>query len=162
MKRHIIAILVEDKPGVMQRIVGMFTRRGFNIDTVTVGKTEKTGISRITLSMRDDEETLEQLIKQLRKLIDVVRVIHLTEKNSVVSELCFIKVHTKDKKHISEVKKYAELFKGKIVDVSSNFITIRVVGSPEKVDSFLDLMNPYGIKEIVRTGVSAISREPKS
>jgi len=162
MKRHVIALLVEDKPGVMLRIVGMFTRRGFNIDTITVGKTEKIGTSRITLTMEDDEETLEQVIKQLRKLIDVIRVVNLDEKKTVVAELCFAKVHTKTKKSVSEVTKYSDLYKGKIVDVAPDSLTIRVVGTPEKVDSFLELMNPYGVKEIVRTGVTAIAREPKS
>lgn len=159
MKKHVIALIVEDKPGVMYRIMGMFMRRGFNIDTITVGKTETAGMSRITLTMKDDEETLEQVIKQLRKLINVVRVMPLDEKDTIITELCLTKLYTKDEKSRAEIVKYSEIFKGKIVDVVPNCITIRVVGEPDKIDAFLDLVRPFGIKEIVRTGISAIARE---
>ncbi|MBO3802436.1 MAG: acetolactate synthase small subunit [Candidatus Brockarchaeota archaeon] len=154
-------MIVEDKPGVMQKISGMFTRRGFNIDTIAVGKSESPGLSRITLSMVADEDTLEQLIKQLYKTINVVRVFKMPEKGSVVRELCLVKVHLRDEKSRSEAMKYSDVFKGKIVDISPSSATIQLVGTPEKIDAFLEILRPFGMKEVARTGIIAISRDPK-
>jgi acetolactate synthase-1/3 small subunit len=159
--RHIVGMIVEDKPGVMQKISGMFTRRGFNIDTIAVGKSETAGLSRITLSMIADENTLEQLIKQLYKTINVIRVFKMPEKGSVVRELCLVKVYIKDENSRSEVMKYSDVFKGKIVDISPSSATIQLVGAPEKIDAFLDILRPFGMKEVARTGIIAISRDPK-
>lgn len=159
--RHIVGMIVEDKPGVMQKISGMFTRRGFNIDTIAVGKSETAGLSRITLSMIADENTLEQLIKQLYKTINVIRVFKMPEKGSVVRELCLVKVYIKDENSRSEVMKYSDVFKGKIVDISPSSATIQLVGTPEKIDAFLDILRPFGMKEVARTGIIAISRDPK-
>jgi len=159
--RHIVGMIVEDKPGVMQKISGMFTRRGFNIDTIAVGKSETAGLSRITLSMIADESTLEQLIKQLYKTINVIRVFKMPEKGSVVRELCLVKVYIKDENSRSEVMKYSDVFKGKIVDISPSSATIQLVGTPEKIDAFLDILRPFGMKEVARTGIIAISRDPK-
>jgi len=159
--RHIVGMVVEDKPGVMQRIAGMFTRRGFNIETIAVGKSETPGLSRITLSMTADEDTLEQLTKQLHKIVEVVRVFKMGEKGSVTRELCLVKVHVKDDNARIEVMKYSDVFKGKIVDISPNSTTIQLVGTSEKIDDLLDILRPFGMKEVVRTGVVAISREPK-
>ncbi|MGQ9513804.1 MAG: acetolactate synthase small subunit [Thermoproteota archaeon] len=159
--RHIVGMIVEDKPGVLQRIAGMFTRRGFNIDTIAVGKTETSGISRITLTMTADDDTLEQLIKQLYKTIEVIKIFKMPERASVVRELCLVKVHIKDDSSRSEVMKYVDIFKGKIVDISPNSATIQLVGTSQKIDDLLDILRPFGMKEVVRTGVIAISREPK-
>lgn len=159
--RHIVGMIVEDKPGVMQKISGMFTRRGFNIDTIAVGKSETAGLSRITLSMIADENTLEQLIKQLYKTINVIRVFKMPEKGSVVRELCLVKVYIKDENSRSDVMKYSDVFKGKIVDISPSSATIQLVGTPEKIDAFLDILRPFGMKEVARTGIIAISRDPK-
>jgi len=159
--RHIVGMVVKDKPGVMQRIAGMFTRRGFNIDTIAVGKSETPGLSRITLSMTADEDTLEQLTKQLYKIVEVIRVFKMGEKGSVTRELCLVKVHIKDDSARYEVMKYSDVFKGKIVDVSPNSTTIQLVGTSEKIDDLLDILRPFGMKEVVRTGVVAISRDPK-
>jgi len=160
-RRYIVGMIVEDRPGVMQKISGMFTRRGFNIDTIAVGKSEATGLSRITLSMMADEDTLEKLIKQLYKTIDVVRVFKMAERGSVVRELCLVKVHIKDEKARSEVMKYSDIFKGRIVDIAPSSATIQLVGTSEKIDDLLDILRPFGMKEVVRTGVIAISRDPK-
>jgi acetolactate synthase-1/3 small subunit len=159
--RHIIGMVVEDKPGVLQRIAGMFSRRGFNIDTIAVGKSETPGISRITLTMIADDDTLEQLIKQLYKTIEVIKVFVLPERGSVIRELCLVKVHITDDSSRSEIMKYSDIFKGKIVDVSPNSATIQIVGTSQKIDDFLNILRPFGMKEVVRTGVVAISREPK-
>jgi len=159
--RHIVGMVVEDKPGVMQRIAGMFTRRGFNIETIAVGKSETPGLSRITLSMRADDETLEQLTKQLHKIVEVTRVYKMGQRGSVTRELCLVKVHVKDKSARSEVMKYSDVFKGRIVDVSPSSITVQLVGTSEKIDDLLDILRPFGMKEVVRTGVIAISRDPK-
>ena len=159
--RHIVGMVVEDKPGVMQRIAGMFTRRGFNIETIAVGKSETPGLSRITLSMMADEDTLEQLTKQLHKIVEVIRVFKMGEKSSVTRELCLVKVHVKDEGARSEVMKYSDVFKGKIVDISPSSTTIQLVGTSEKIDDLLDILRPFGMKEVVRTGVVAISRDPK-
>lgn len=159
--RHIVGMIVEDKPGVMQRIAGMFTRRGFNIDTITVGKSEMVGQSRITLTMTANEDTLEQLIKQLYKIIEVIRVFKMVDKGSVIRELCLVKVHIKDDDARYEVMKYSDVFKGKIVDISPNSTTIQLVGTSEKIDDLLDMLRPFGMKEVVRTGIVAISRDPK-
>jgi acetolactate synthase-1/3 small subunit len=161
VRRRIVGMLVEDKPGVMQRISGMFTRRGFNIDTIAVGKSETPGISRITLSMTCDENTLEKTIKQLHKIIEVIRVIKMVEKGSVVRELCLVKAHVKDDNARLQVMKYADVFKGKVVDISPNSMTVQLVGTPEKIDDLLDLLRPFGMKEVARTGIVAISRDPK-
>lgn len=159
--RHIVGMVVEDKPGVMQRIAGMFTRRGFNIETIAVGKSETPGLSRITLSMMADEDTLEQLTKQLHKIVEVIRVFKMGEKSSVTRELCLVKVHVKDEGARSEVIESSDVFKGKIVDISPSSTTIQLVGTSEKIDDLLDILRPFGMKEVVRTGVVAISRDPK-
>jgi acetolactate synthase-1/3 small subunit len=157
--RHILGLLVEDRPGVMQRISGLFSRRGFNIETITVGKTEKEGISRMTLSIIGDEKTVEQVIKQVYKLVEVIKIIKLREGKSVVRELCLVKVKT-DKKR-SQIIDYVNIFRGRIVDASLDDLTIEITGDSNKVNAFLDLMKNFGIKEICRTGITAIARGAK-
>jgi acetolactate synthase-1/3 small subunit len=156
---HILGLLVEDKPGVMQRISGLFSRRGFNIETITVGKTEKEGISSMTLTLGGDEKTVEQVIKQLYKLVEVIKVIKLKEEESVIRELCLVKVKTDDKR--SQIIEYSNIFRGRIVDVSLNDLTIEITGDSNKVNAFLDLMKSFGIKEVRRTGITAIARGSK-
>lgn len=157
--RHILGLLVEDRPGVMQKISGLFSRRGFNIETITVGKTEKEGISRMTLSITGDEKTVEQVIKQVHKLVEVIKIIKLREGESVVRELCLVKVKT-DKKR-SQIIDYTNIFRGRIVDASLDDLTIEITGNSDKVNAFLDLMKNFGIKEICRTGITAIVRGAK-
>lgn len=156
--KHVIAILVEDQPGVLTRISGLFARRGFNIDTITVGKTIKKGVSKIIVTMVGDDRTVEQVEKQINKLVDVLKVYEMTEKDSVMSELCLIKIATPHKEAKEEILRYTKIFKTKIVDINSKTLTAQIVGSPDKIQSFIELVKPFGIKDISRTGITAILR----
>ena len=155
-KKHILGLMVEDNPGVMERITGMFFRRGFNIDTIIVGKTAKPNISHIIISLNADEKTLEQLEKQVSKLIEVVKVIDLG-KDSVVREHCLIKVNSNEKIR-QDILSFAEMHKAKILEANHKTIIIEVTGSPEKIDMFIELMQKFGIKSLSRTGVNALQR----
>lgn len=161
MERYILSVLVEDKPGVMQRVSGLFRRRNFNIDSITVGHSEKKGVSRITLTVAGDRKILEQVMKQLNKLIEVVKVSELSEKDSVVRELALVKVRTKNEGVRSELISYANIFRGRIVDVSKNSMIIEITGDSEKIDAFIDLVKIYGILELARTGITAMIRGAK-
>jgi acetolactate synthase-1/3 small subunit len=156
--RHVISMLVEDQPGVLTRIAGMFARRGFNIDTITVGKTMKKGISKMVITLEGDDRTVEQLEKQMNKLIDTIKVTELPEKTSVIRELCLVKVAIPNKKAKDDILRYTKIYKTKIVDINTKSVTAQLVGTPDKIESFLDLMAQYGIKEVSRTGVTAIAR----
>lgn len=155
-KKHIISMLVEDQPGVMTRISGMFARRGFNIDTITVGKTNTPDISKIVITVIGDDNTLEQVEKQINKLIDVIKVNDLG--TGIIRELCLIKVKTPDKKAKDALFNYAEVYKAKFVDVNHTSMTLEIIGVPEKIDSFIEMVKSYGIVDISRTGVTAMSR----
>ncbi len=157
-KKHIISMLVEDQPGVMTRIAGLFSRRGFNIDTLTVGKTTKKGVSKMVIAVIGDDNVLEQVEKQVNKLIDTIKVMEMPEGKSVIRELCLIKVSIANKKQKDEVMKYTEIYKTKIVDITQKFISMELIGTPAKIDAFIDLMKQFGIKEVSRTGATAISR----
>ncbi len=161
MERHILSVLVEDKPGVMQRVSGLFRRRNFNIDSITVGHSEKKGISRITLTVAGDRKILEQVMKQLNKLIEVIKVSELSEKESVVRELALVKVRTKNEGVRSELISYANIFRGRIIDVSKDSMIIEITGDSEKIDAFIDLVKIYGILELARTGITAMVRGAK-
>ena len=156
-KKHILGLMVEDNPGVMERITGLFFRRGFNIDTIIVGKTAKPNISHIIISLEADDATVEQLEKQVSKLIEVVKVIDLG-KDSVVREHCLLKVSSSEKTR-QDILNFAELHKAKVLEASHTSIIAEVVGAPEKIDMFVDLMKPFGIKEMSRTGVNALKRK---
>ena len=157
-KKHTIAMLVEDQPGVLTRIAGMFARRGYNIDTITVGKTTKPGVSKMVITVIGDDSTLEQVEKQVNKLIDTIKVIEMPEDSSVIRELCLIKVALPNKKAKEEILRYTKIYKTKIVDITQKSVTAELIGEPAKIDAFIDLMKQFGIKEISRTGVTAISR----
>ncbi|WP_456472437.1 acetolactate synthase small subunit [Methanocaldococcus sp.] len=159
--RHVISALVLNKPGVLQRIAGLFTRRGFNIHSITVGETENPNMSRMTIVVNGDNKILEQVIKQLNKLIDVIKVSELKEKKSVERELCLIKVYTPTESSKSQVIQYANIFRGRIVDLSPESLIVEITGSEDKINAFIDLVKPLGIKEMARTGVTAMSRGPK-
>jgi acetolactate synthase-1/3 small subunit len=161
-RTHIISTLVLDKPGVLQRVAGLFTRRGFNIDNITVGPSEQENFARMTIITKGDEKILEQITKQLNKLIDVIKVRDLEPAVTVQRELCLIKVHTSSEKVSSEVIQYANIFRGRIIDVSPETITIEITGPPEKIEALIDLVRVFGIKEIARTGPTAISRGNKT
>lgn len=157
-KSHVIAMLVEDQPGVLTRIAGLFARRGFNIDTITVGKTERKGVSKMVITVIGDDRIIEQVEKQVNKLIDAIKVIEMPEESSVIRELCLLKVAIPDKKAKEDILRYAKIYKTKIVDITPKSATAEIIGPPAKIDAFIDLMRQFGIKEMSRTGVTAISR----
>jgi acetolactate synthase-1/3 small subunit len=159
--KHTIAILVEDQPGVMSRVAGLFTRRGFNIDSIAVGHSETPGISRMTIIVNGDHKVLEQVTKQLNKLIDVIRVRDIPAENILERELVLVKVHTESLSIRAEIIQLVEIFKAKVVYVERNTLTIEMSGDEEKVAGFLKLLAPFGVKEIVRTGRIAIARSNK-
>jgi acetolactate synthase-1/3 small subunit len=161
-KIKVIAALVENKPGVLHSVANMFRRRGFNIESITVGQTEQKGLSRMTITVRGDEKTLEQIVKQMNKLIDVVKVTSLEPENIVTRELALIKVNVSDTKTRSDIINYAEVFRGRVVDVSPETLTVEITGTPDKIDAFLNLMKTYGIMELARTGLTALTRGTKS
>jgi acetolactate synthase-1/3 small subunit len=161
-RTKVIAALVENKPGVLHSVANMFRRRGFNIESITVGHTEQEDLSRMTITVSGDEKTLEQIIKQMHKLIDVVKVSSLEPENIVTRELALVKVNVPDTKTRSDIINCVEVFRGRVVDVSSETLTIEITGTPDKIDAFLNLMKTYGIMELARTGITALSRGPKS
>jgi acetolactate synthase-1/3 small subunit len=160
-QKHVISMLVEDQPGVLTRIAGMFARRGFNIDTITVGKTTKKGVSKMVITVIGDDNTLEQVQKQINKLIDTIKVMEMPSDKSIVRELCLLKVNLPDKKAKEEVLRYTKIYKTKIVDITPKDVTAMLVGTPDKIDSFIELMKPFGVREVSRTGVTAVSRTIK-
>ena len=161
-RSHIISALVMHRPGVLQRVSGLFTRRGFNIDSITVGPSEQDGLARMTIISQGDDKILEQIIKQLNKIIEVIKVRDLDPEGTVVRELCLIKTHATSERARSEIIQYANIFRGRIVDVGPENLTLEITGTPEKIDALIDLLRAYGIKEIARTGPTAISRGSKT
>ena len=161
-KTKVIAALVENKPGVLHSVANMFRRRGFNIESITVGQTEQKGIARMTITVRGDDKTLEQIVKQMNKLIEVVKVTSLEPENIVTRELALIKVTVPDTKTRSDIINCTEVFRGRVVDVSPETLTIEITGTPDNIDAFLNLMKTYGIIELARTGLTALSRGTRS
>ena len=159
---HIIAALVENKAGVMHRIAGLFSRRGFNIESIAVGTTENENISRMTIIVPGDDRVLEQVEKQLNKQVDVIKVSDLNRDTSVVRELCLVKVNAQTEQQKMLLMKYAEIFRANIVDVNTNSLTLEVTGDQQKINALIDLLRPHGIREMARTGTVAMARGPKS
>ncbi len=157
MKRYTLGILVNNHPGVLSRVVGLFSRRGYNIDSLSVGETENSAISRITIVVTGDQSIVEQIEKQVAKLIDVIAVVELTTQGSIQSELVLVKVNTTEKTRRAVVE-LSDIFKAKIMDVSEETITMQITGTGDKIASFLHLLYPHGITELVRTGVTAMER----
>lgn len=152
-----LSVLVENHPGVLSRIAGLFSRRGYNIDSLAVGTTENPDISRMTIVVEGDEYVVEQVKKQLNKLVDVIKVSKIDPQDSVTRELVLIKVDAEP--HVrSEIINIAEIFRANIVDVSRKSMTIELTGDKDKVKAFEELLKPFGIKELVRTGIIAINR----
>ena len=156
-KYHVISTLVENKPGVLQKVAGMFNRRGFNIDGITVGVSEVEGLSRMVITVHADRKGLEQVTKQLNKLVDVVKIKDIT-KNAVKRELCLIKVHVPNEIARAEIMQYTNIFRANIVDVTEETLIIELTGDMEKIDAFISLLKGYGIKKISRTGLTAMAR----
>lgn len=158
--KHTISVLVENHFGVLARVSGMFSARGYNIDSLCVGETEDPTASRMTVVVRGDDRVLEQIVKQLNKLVEVIEVRDLTRESYVERELVMIKVAA-DGARRSEITDIANIFRAKVVDISAGAITVEVTGSQGKVQAFIDMMRPFGIRELVRTGRIAIARSNK-
>lgn len=156
-KYHVISTLVENKPGVLQKVAGLFTRRDFNIDSITVGESEVDGLARMVITVKADDKILEQVIKQLNKLVDVVKIKDIS-KNAVKRELCLVKVNIPNEKARAEIMQYANIFRAKIVDVTEETLIIEITGDMEKTNAFISLLKGYGIKKISRTGLTAMAR----
>jgi len=161
MTRHTLSVLVENKPGVLVRIAGLFARRGFNIDSLAVGPTEHEEISRITIVVNCEEHPLEQVTKQLNKLIEVIKIVELDGPQSVTRELLLVKVKA-DAETRGQVLETVSLFRAKVVDVAPDAVTIEVTGNAEKLEAFLRVMEPFGIRELVQSGMVAIGRGSRS
>ena len=155
--KHTLSVMVENKPGVLARVAGLFARRGFNIDSLAVGVTENPDISRMTVVVDVEEHSLEQVYKQLNKLINVIKVVDLLDENSVQRELILVKVKA-DAKTRAEIIEMVDIFRGKIVDVGKGTLSIEVTGTGSKLRALEDLLKPYGIVELVRTGMVALNR----
>ncbi len=155
---HIVSALVENKPGVLFRVTNLFRARSFNIESITVGSTEQKDLSRMTITTNSDERTLDQLVKQLRKLIDVVEVKVLDTDRTVYRELALIKMKAIDPTTRSEIINYSTIFRGNILDIGKETITVEITGTPDKIDAFKSLVEHYGITQLARTGVSALPR----
>src|SRR3989304_10254912 len=147
-KTKVISVLVENKPGVLHSIANLFRRRNFNIESITVGATQQKDIARMTITVNADEKTLEQVIKQVEKQIDVLKVSELEQGNFVMRELALIKVKIMDSKERSDVINFVNVFRGRIIDVSTDSLTVEITGGPDKVDAFLNLMITFGVLEL--------------
>lgn len=161
-KTKVISVLVENKPGVLHTIANLFRRRNFNIESITVGATQQKDIARMTITVNEDEKTIEQVIKQVAKQIDVLKVSELEQGNFVMRELALIKVKIMDSKERSDVINFVDVFRGRIIDVSTDSLTVEITGGPDKIDAFLNLMKNFGVLELARTGITALARGAKS
>ena len=158
-ENYLLTALVENKPGVLHKVSNMFRSRGFNINSISVGLTQHPDISRMTITINTDPARIQQFVKQLRKLIDVIDVSLLEFPKSVYRELALIKVHTPAGKARAEIIGYANIFRARVVDVSTEYLTMEITGTPDKIDAFMNLAKTYGLKEVSRTGVTALPRE---
>lgn len=161
MTQHVLSLLVEDKPGILTRVAALFARRGFNIQSLAVGTTEVDGVSRITVVVSLDGQPLEQVTKQLNKLVNVLKIVELEDENSVARDHMLIKVRT-DASTRSQVLEAVTLFRARVVDVVSDSVVIEVTGDTAKCQAFIKVLEPFGIKELVQSGAIAISRGSKS
>ncbi|OWA34705.1 acetolactate synthase small subunit [Saccharibacillus sp. O16] len=155
--KHTISILVNDQPGVLQRVSGLFGRRGFNIESITVGQSEEPGLSRMVIVSTGDDKTIEQIEKQLYKIIDVIKVVDLSANPMVGRELALIKVKSEPTAR-PEIMGLVETFRAAVVDIGTHSLMVQVVGDTEKIDAMIELLTPYGIRELSRTGVTAMIR----
>jgi len=159
--RHTFVVYVEDKPGVLNRVASLFRRRNFNIESLTVGHTDNPGVSRMTFVVEADEHTANRIEANLYKLVNVLRVENITNDPAVVRDLALIKVRADEHKRPS-VLQVVDVFRGRVVDVSSEAVIVEITGTEDKIDGLVDVLRPYGIIEMVRTGVVAMGRGPES
>ncbi|HLK56633.1 MAG TPA: acetolactate synthase small subunit [Chthonomonadaceae bacterium] len=160
-QQHTITVLVENHPGVLARVAGLFARRGFNIESLAVSVTDKPEVSRMTIVVGGDHRVLEQITKQLNKLVEVMKVVDYTETTAVERELALIKVNAEAKDR-GEIMQIVEIFRGRIIDMSDKTFIVEVTGGPEKLDKITELLSAYGIRELVRTGIIAMARGAKT
>lgn len=159
--RRIISVLMENEPGALSRVIGLFSQRGYNIDSLTVAPTEDQTLSRLTLTTHGNDQVIEQITKHLHKLIDVVKVVDLTEGPHIERELMLLKVKAHGAQR-AEIKRCVDIFRGQIIDVGTNAYTVQIVGNSDKLDAFIQAMADAEIIEVVRTGVSGLSRGEKA
>jgi acetolactate synthase-1/3 small subunit len=157
-RKHVLSILVENKPGVLARIAGLFARRGFNIDSLAVGATDDTSMSRITLTLDGAAHSIDQVTKQLHKLVNVIKIRDLQPGETVARELALFKISCQDGDARAQVMQFAEIFRGDVVDVSKRSVTVEVTGSQDKIEAFEEMVRPFGLIELVRTGEIAVAR----
>jgi acetolactate synthase-1/3 small subunit len=157
INKHTISAWVNDQPGVLQRVSGLFGRRGFNIDSITVGNSEEPELSRMIIVTTGDEQTVDQIEKQLSKLIDVIKVDHLSSSDMVARELCFIKVRVEPSRR-PEILGVVNTFRASVIDIGPNSLIVQVVGELYKIEAMVELLKPYGILELTRTGATAMRR----
>jgi acetolactate synthase-1/3 small subunit len=160
-RKHTVAVLVENKFGVLSRVAGLFSARGYNIESLSVGETLDPSVSRMTMVVRGDEFVIEQVMKQLYKLIDVIKVTDLTDESRVERELVLIRVNA-EPQHRAEILRTVDIFRAKVVDVTAQSFILEATGNEEKLEALIELLRPMGIQEIVRTGKVAIARGPKT
>ena len=158
--RHIISVLLENEPGALSRVVGLFSQRNYNIETLTVAPTEDPTLSRLTLTTVGQDEVIEQITKNLNKLIEVVKLVNLSEGAHIERELMLVKVKATGAQR-AEVKRTTDIFRGQIVDVSASVYTVQLTGTSDKLNSFIEAVGPTSVLEVVRTGVSGIARGEK-
>ncbi|WP_415058719.1 acetolactate synthase small subunit [Halopseudomonas sp.] len=158
--RHIISVLLENEPGALSRVVGLFSQRNYNIETLTVAPTEDPTLSRLTLTTVGQDEVIEQITKNLNKLIEVVKLVNLSEGAHIERELMLVKIKATGAQR-AEVKRTTDIFRGQIVDVSSSVYTVQLAGTSDKLNSFIEAIGPTTVIEVVRTGVSGIARGEK-
>lgn len=161
MSTHVLSLLVEDKPGLLTRVAGLFARRGFNIESLAVGHSEIDGLSRITVVVDVEDLPLEQVTKQLNKLINVIKIVELDPATSVQRELLLVKVRA-DATVRSQVLETVHLFRAKVVDVSPEALTVEATGTADKINALLRMLEPYGVRELVQSGMVAVGRGAKS
>lgn len=159
--RHILSLLMENEAGALSRVAGLFSARGYNIETLTVAPTEDETLSRLTLVTRGDDAIVEQIMKQLNKLVDVVKVVDLSEDRHIEREIMLIKLNAKSDGERDELKRMADIFRGNIIDVTDASYTIELTGTGDKLDAFIDAMGKMHIIEVVRSGVLGIARGDK-
>ena len=161
MTTHTLSVLVENKPGVLARVAGLFSRRGFNIESLAVGPTEHSEISRMTIVVSVEQSPLEQVTKQLNKLVEVIKIVELDPGQSVARELLLVKVKA-DASTRGQVLEVVQLFRAKVVDVATDAVTIQIVGNTDKLADFLRVVEPFGVRELVQSGMVAIGRGSRS
>jgi acetolactate synthase-1/3 small subunit len=160
MRKHTLAVTVENRPGVLTRVATLFRRRGYNIDSLTVGTTETPSISRMTIVVQGDDKIIEQVTKQLYKLVDVIKIVDISQEQAVERELALIKVKA-DNTIRSEIVQIVDIFRARIVDIGRSSLIIEVTGDGNKIDAIIDSLQPFGIQELVRTGKVAMVRGAK-